>query len=314
MNGDSIFTLCLADRVSRALAEGKPVVALETTVIAHGLPRPLNIETARAAEQAILDHEAVPAAIGIVGGTVKVGLSADEIEMFGTGAAPDGPVEKVNLSNMAAVLLRRRWGATTVAATMRIAEIAGVKVFSTGGIGGVHRGVADSFDISADMTALARLPLICVTAGAKSILDLPKTREHLETLGVPVVGFGTDEFPAFYSRRSGLPVDIAVDTVEEAARLAVLHWQSGGKTAVLVCAPVPEDFEIPPAQMEQATERALERAARSGIRGKALTPFLLSQVKELTEGRSLETNRALLINNAEVAARIAAALALHQGQ
>ncbi len=217
-------------------------------------------------------------------------------------------IDKVGLNNLAGVMLRRGWGATTVAATMRIAERGGLKVFATGGIGGVHRGASETFDISADLTALARIPLISVCAGAKAILDLPKTIEQLETLGVPVVGYQTEEFPAFYSRRSKLAVDITVETPDEAAEVAINHWQAGNDSAVLVCAPVPEEFEMPFEEAERAVREAVTLAEHRGIRGKALTPFLLAELERITAGNTLKTNRALLVNNARIAARIAASL------
>jgi pseudouridylate synthase len=213
------------------------------------------------------------------------------------------------LNNLAGVILKRAWGATTVAATMRIARLAGVRVFATGGIGGVHRGASETFDVSADLTALGQTPLVCVCAGAKAILDLPKTVEYLETLGVPIVGYRTKSFPAFYSRTSGLNVDITVDSPEEAAEVASNHWQTGGKTAVLVCAPVPEEFAMSNEEAERAVAQAIQLAEDKDIRGKALTPFLLAQMKELTEGHTLDTNRALLVNNAGIAAQIAVKLA-----
>jgi pseudouridylate synthase len=301
----------LAPEIAEALARREPVVALESTVIAHGLPHPLNRETAGQCQKAVYEQRAVPATIAIIDGRTAVGLSEDEINVFATGNAPDGgKIEKVSLNNLAAVSVKRGWGATTVAATLRIAHKAGIRVFSTGGIGGVHRGAAETFDISADLTALAHTPVVCVAAGAKAILDLPKTIELLETLGVPVVGYRTDELPAFYSRRSGLGVDITVETAEEAAHLAAHHWETGATSALLVCAPVPEEFELPADEVERALEEALDEAARLKIRGKAITPFLLSRMEQLTEGKTLEANRALLVNNAGVAARIAASLAL----
>jgi pseudouridine-5'-phosphate glycosidase len=298
--------LYISEDVRDAQASGRAVVALETTVIAHGLPRPLNLETARACEAAVTQQGASPATIGIVAGRLTVGLSDEEVRRFGDGQAPDGgAIEKVGLNNMAGVIARRAWGATTVAATMRIAALAGLKVFATGGIGGVHRGAGETFDISADLTALGRLPLVCVCAGAKAILDLPKTVEYLETLGVPIVGYRTNEFPAFYSPTSGLGVDIMVDSPEEAAEVASNHWRTGGASAVLVCAPVPASHAMAQEEVDRAVEQAIRLAKRDEIRGKALTPFLLARLKELTEGHTLDANRALLVNNAEVAARIA---------
>jgi len=302
--------LRLASDVAEAIRQNKPVVALESTVIAHGLPRPLNSETARECERAVFKQGAVPATIAVIDGRAVVGLSEDEINSFAEGAAPDGaPIEKISLNNLAAALVKSGWGATTVAATLRIAHLAGIRVFSTGGIGGVHRGASDTFDISADLTALARTPIVCVSAGAKAILDLPKTVEQLETLGVPVIGYRTEEFPAFYTRRSGLPVDITIQSAEEAAHLAARHWATGATSALLVCAPVPEEFELSGGEVERALEEALDECARLRIRGKAITPFLLSRMERLTGGKTLDANRALLVNNAEIAARIAATLA-----
>lgn len=301
--------LHIAEAVRRALAAGRAVVALESTVIAHGLPRPLNLETARDCEAAVSGEGAHPATIGIVEGRLTVGLSDHEVESFGASRAPDdSAIEKVGLNNLAGVIRRRAWGATTVAATLRIAELAGLRVFATGGIGGVHRGAGETFDVSADLTALGRIPIVCVCAGAKAILDLPKTVEYLETLGVPIVGYRTNEFPAFYSRTSGLPVDIAVDSSEEAAEVVLSHWQTGGQTAVLVCAPVPDEHAMPGQEAERAVEKAIAAAEREEVRGKALTPFLLAQMKELTDGHTLTTNRALLVNNARIAAQIAVSL------
>jgi pseudouridine-5'-phosphate glycosidase len=270
------------------------------------LPVPLNLETARDCEQAIRSNGATPATVGVVEGTPVIGLGEQELKVFADGRDPQGSeIRKVNLSNLPGAMLDHAWGATTVAATMRLAHLAGLRVFSTGGIGGVHRGAAESYDISADLTALSRLPLVCVSAGAKAILDLPKTVERLETLGIPVVGYRAEQFPAFYSRASGLAVDVVAESAEQAARVAALHWQSGGQTAVLVCVPVPEEFEIPLAEIERATEQALDLARRAVVRGKAITPFLLSQMEHLTSGDTLKANRALLVNNAQVAAEIA---------
>jgi pseudouridylate synthase len=296
----------IAEHVSTALTEQSPIVALESTVIAHGLPQPINLETALACEAAVRQQGATPATIGIIVGVPTIGLNEDEVKLFAARQAPDGrSIEKVGLNNLASVMARGAWGATTVAASLKIAHAAGIRVFSTGGIGGVHRGAAESFDISADLTALGNTPLICVCAGGKAILDLPKTVEHLETLGVPILGYRTDEFAAFYSRSSGLPVDAKIDTAEEAAAIAQLHWRIGGTTAVLVCVPIPAEFEIAHAEVEIAIDKAMSAAAQQGIRGKALTPFLLSELEKLTSGKTLEANRALLVNNASIAADIA---------
>jgi len=302
-------SLHISESVRRAISEKRAVVALETTVIAHGLPRPLNVETARECEAAVAREGAHPATIGVIAGRLTVGMSDAEVERFGALPAPDGSrIEKVGLNNLAGVIARGGWGATTVAATMRIAALAGLRVFATGGIGGVHRGAGETFDVSADLTALGRTAMVCVCAGAKAILDLPKTVEVLETLGVPILGYRTNEFPAFYSRDSGLSVDIAVASPEEAAEVAWNHWRTGGKSAVLVCAPVPDDYAMPREEAERAVERAVALAEQQGVRGKALTPFLLAQMKDLTEGRTLAANRALLVNNAAIAAQIAVRL------
>jgi pseudouridine-5'-phosphate glycosidase len=299
----------IGEHVKQALHERTPVVALESTVIAHGLPHPLNLETALACEEAIRHHGATPATIGIVDGIPTIGLSEDEISRFATGQTADGRrIEKVGLNNLAGVMMKRAWGATTVASTMRLAQAAGIRVFSTGGIGGVHRGGAESLDISADLTALGNTPLICVCAGAKAILDLPGTLEYLETLGVPVVGYRTEEFPAFYSRGSGFAVDVSVEGPDEAAEVAERHWRMGGHTAVLVCVPVPSEFEIPAAEIIVAADEAMARSASHHVRGKSVTPFLLSEMEKLTDGKTRTANRALLVNNAEVAALIALSL------
>jgi pseudouridylate synthase len=299
--------------LGEAIANNRAVVALESTVIAHGLPYPLNLQVAEQCEQVVNDAGALAATIGIVDGTPVVGLSKEELQGFAAGEAPDGStIEKVGWNNLAGVMMKRQWGATTVAGTMRIAQLAGVKVFATGGIGGVHRGAGESFDISTDLMALAQIPLVCVCAGAKAILDLPKTLEYLETLGVPVLGFQTETFPAFYSRSSGLPVDIVVQSAAEAAGIAMHHWQTGSSSAVLVCAPVPEEFEMTNEEVESAILEATRRAETRSIRGKAVTPFLLSQLKEISAGKSLQTNRALLVNNASIAAQIAVSLAALQ--
>jgi pseudouridine-5'-phosphate glycosidase len=297
----------VADEVQGALAAGQAVVALESTVIAHGLPAPLNLETARACEEVIRKSGATPATVGIVEGVPTIGLNERELDLFaqrGDGAL----IEKVGLNNLAAVMRRRGWGATTVAASLRIASAGGLRVFSTGGIGGVHRGAADSFDVSADLTALSSTQVVCVCAGAKAILDLSKTVELLETLGVPIVGYRTEEFPAFYSRNSGLDVDETVASADEAAELATSHWEAGGSGAVLLCVPIPEEFEIPASEVERATDGAIAMATLQNISRKAVTPFLLAQMEEITAGRSLVANRALLINNSQVAALVSVSL------
>lgn len=283
---------------------GTGVVALESTVIAHGLPAPHNLELARDCEAIVRAQGAQPATIGIVAGQSVIGL--DETQLQEMAARQD--VAKVNLANLAQVLVEKQWGATTVAASLCLAHRAGLQVFATGGIGGVHRGASQSFDISADLTALARFPVITVCAGAKAILDLPKTMERLETLGVPVVGYQTEELPAFYSRTSGIKLDLRAETPAQIATLARTHWALGNSSAILVVAPVPETAEVPAAEIAEVIEEALSAAATQQISGKAVTPFLLARIAEQTAGRSLQANLALLKNNARIAADIAQAL------
>jgi pseudouridine-5'-phosphate glycosidase len=295
------MNLSLSAPIAAAQTARRAIVALESTVIAHGLPSPHNLETARACEQAVLQGEAIPATIAILDGRIIVGLTEEQVEQV----AARGDVAKVNLSNFASVLAQGGWGATTVAATLHIAHAAGIKVFATGGIGGVHQGAGESFDVSADLNALARYPVITVCAGAKAILDLPKTLEALETLGVPVVGYGTDELPAFYSRSSGLRLDLRADTPGEVARLAQTHWDLGFRTGVLVVAPAPPEDEIPSDKISGVIREALEEATRRNLSGKAVTPFLLSRIAEKSSGRSLSANISLLKNNAAIAGAIA---------
>jgi pseudouridine-5'-phosphate glycosidase len=281
------------------------LVALESTVIAHGLPRPHNLESAMACERAVREAGATPATIAVVAGRRAIGLTEDELREL----ASRDDVVKTSLRDLGVVVARGKWGATTVAATLHIAERAGISVFATGGIGGVHRDVARALDVSADLAALATKPVVTVCSGAKSILDLPRTVEALETLGVPVVGYGTDEFPAFYSAGSGLPVSARADTPAEVAAIASAHWALGMRSAVLVAVPCPADAAIPAAQIEGAIDEALGEAEASGVSGAALTPFLLSRVAARTGGRALKANLALLENNARVAGHIAVALA-----
>ncbi len=280
-----------------------PQVALESTVIAHGLPSPHNLETARACEAAVRESGALPATIGIIAGEPIIGLNEAQVQEI----ASRTDVAKVNLANLGAVIAQRRWGATTVASSLYFAAQAGIQVFATGGIGGVHRGASDSFDISADLTALARFPVVTVCAGAKAILDLPKTMEVLETLGVPVVGYQTDELPAFYSRSSGWKLDLRADSPAEIAAIAAEHWRLGFTTSVLVVAPVPVADEVSAEELRGEIESALIAAAEQNITGKAVTPFLLSRIAAKTEGRALRANIALLKNNARIAGQIAVA-------
>jgi len=295
--------LQINSEIQEALDEGKPVVALESSLISHGLPHPQNLEAARTMERAVRKRGAVPATIAIIGGKIRVGLTEEELEYLATRKN----IRKVSRRDIAIAVAQGLDGATTVAATMCVAHLAGIEVMATGGIGGVHRG--HPFDISADLPELARTPVAVVCSGAKSILDLPATLEWLETHGVPVVGYGTDEFPAFYSRSSGLKVDARADSPEEAARIIRARWELRLEGGVLVVVPVPKEAELPRHLAERAIEQALAAAEEQGVRGKALTPFLLSQIARLTEGRSLAANLALLKNNAAIAARIAGALA-----
>jgi pseudouridine-5'-phosphate glycosidase len=296
----------LSPEVSAALAAKKPVVALESTIIAHGMAYPANVETALAVEQVVREHGAVPATIAIIGGRLKAGLSRKEIERFGK----EGPgIMKVSVRDLPFVVGRGLDGATTVAATMRIAAMAGIPVFATGGMGGVHRGAGETFDVSADLTEMTQSNVALVTAGAKAILDLPLTLERLETDGVPVVGYGTGEFPAFYSRSSGFKVPMRAETPEEVAAIMRSKWDLGLRGAIVVANPIPVTDEIPASEIQPVIAAALAEADRLGIRGKDVTPFLLAEIVKATKGRSLQANIALVKNNAKVAAEIAAAFA-----
>ena len=298
--------LDIAPEVQQALAEGKPVVALESTIISHGMPYPKNVETALLVEQTIRDNGAVPATIAIIGGRLKAGLSQEEIEHLGKAGRS---VAKASRRDLPALVARGVDGATTVATTMIIAHMAGISIFATGGIGGVHRGAEVTMDISADLEELAQTPVMVVCAGAKSILDLGLTLEYLETKGVPVIGFGTEELPAFYTRKSGFGVDYRVDSPEELA--AIFRAQRGlnYKGGMLVTNPIPEEYAMDKAVIDAAIEQALAEAREQGIHGKETTPFLLAKVVELTGGDSLESNIQLVLNNARLAARTAAELA-----
>jgi pseudouridine-5'-phosphate glycosidase len=296
--------LIVSPEIAEAVAAGEPVVALETTVVTHGLPAPLGVQTAAAMQQAVRDAGAVPALIGIFEGKVRVGLAAGEVERL---AATPGVV-KVNLGNLASTVATGHAGSTTVAATIGIAHQAGIGVMATGGIGGVHRGVNETGDVSADLTALARFPVTVVCSGAKSVLDLPRTVEALETLGVPVYGVGTDRFPAFHRRDSGLAVDQRFDRIEDLAAAVRAHRELGLGTGVLVGNPVSEKDEMPREMYESALAQALADATREGVRGRAVTPFLLERMRVLTGDRSVTTNRVLLLDNARVAAKLASAL------
>ena len=298
--------LSLTEEVRHALAERRPVVALESTIIAHGMPYPQNVETARQVEEIVREAGSVPATIAIIGGVMKVGLSGGELERFGREGRS---IAKVSVRDLPFIVARGLDGATTVASTMRIAAMAGIRVFATGGIGGVHRGAEMTFDISADMTEFAESSVAVVTAGAKAILDLGLTLETLETLGVPVIGLGTDEFPAFYSRRSGHAVPMRCNSAGEIASVMRAKWEMGLKGGIVVANPIPAEAEIPAAEIAPVIEAALHKAAARGIHGKETTPFLLAEIAGVTEGRSLAANIALVRNNARVAGSIAVAYA-----
>lgn len=302
--------LTIDPEVAAALQQGKPVVALESTIISHGMPWPQNVETALAVETAVRNQGAVPATIALSHGRCRVGLSATEIEQFGKAA----DVWKVSLRDMGFVLSSGGYGATTVAATMRIAAMAGIRVFVTGGIGGVHRGAEHSMDISADLTELSRTPVAVVSAGVKSILDIGRTLEYLETLGVPVVTYAQDAFPSFYCRESGYSTPLRLDTVEQMAALLHNHWQLELPSAVLIANPLPAAEALDAATMEHHINEALQAAAAAGIKGKEVTPFLLQYIATHTKGESLEANIALIRHNAAFGARLAVAYAAAQNR
>ncbi|MEL7655632.1 MAG: pseudouridine-5'-phosphate glycosidase [Bacillota bacterium] len=290
--------------VLAAMEAGQPVVALESTIIAHGMPYPKNVETALAVNEVIRKNGAVPATIGIINGRMKVGLTNEEIEYL----AKAQNVLKVSRRDLPYVIANKMDGATTVAGTMIIAQMAGIKVFVTGGIGGVHRGAGESFDISADLEELKMTDVVVVCAGVKSILDIGATLEYLETSGVPVITCGSDEFPAFYSRKSGFPSECRIDSPKEIADLISLKYSLGLKGGVLIGCPIPEKDEIPYEIMERVIVDALQKCKDQNISGKRITPFLLDEVKKLTSGNSLEANIKLVLNNADLGSKIAAAL------
>lgn len=293
--------ISIKEDVKKALEESKPVVALESTIISHGMPYPQNVKTALNVEKIIKDKGAIPATIAILDGQIKVGLSDEEIEYLGKA----NNVYKVSRRDLPFILSKELNGATTVASTMIIANLAGIKVFVTGGIGGVHRGAGKTFDISADLQELARTNVAVVCAGAKAILDLGLTLEYLETFGVPVVGFKTQEFPAFFTRTSGFNVDYKVDDEMELAKAIKTKWDLGLDGGIVVANPIPKEYEMNPIIINQAIEDALKEAEIKGIKGKEVTPFLLEKVKEITEGESLKSNVELVYNNARVGANLA---------
>ena len=298
--------LVYSDEVRAARAAGKPIVALESTIISHGMPYPQNVQTAREVEQIIRDGGATPATIALIDGKICVGLSDAQLEQLGN---TEG-VLKVSRRDLPYVLSQKKLGATTVAATMICADLADIRVFVTGGIGGVHRGAQTSFDISADLQELAHTSVAVVCAGAKSILDLPLTLEYLETHGVPVVSVGQAQFPAFFTRESGLNADFQLDDAVALADFISTKWQLGLSGGVVVANPVPEAHAMPKAEIDAMTEQALREADEQGVCGKAVTPFLLARIKQLTGGRSLETNIALVKNNARLGAELAVKLAI----
>jgi len=294
--------LTISPEVQQALAAGRPVVALESTIISHGMPYPQNVETAMRVEQTIRDYGAVPATIAIIGGQLTAGCTAEDIEHLGRRGTE---VTKASRRDLPVLVAEREDGATTVATTMIIAAMAGIRVFATGGIGGVHRGAETTMDISADLEELAQTPVMVICAGAKSILDLGLTLEYLETKGVPVIGYGTDELPAFYTRHSGFKVDYRLDTPGQlaAAFRAKLEMDLGG--GMLVTNPIPEEYSMPAEVINRAIDEAIAEASRLGIHGKETTPFLLAKVKDLTGGDSLAANIQLVLNNARLAAHTA---------
>ncbi|MEA5143979.1 MAG: pseudouridine-5'-phosphate glycosidase [Oscillibacter sp.] len=297
--------LDVSAEVKAALDEGRPVVALESTIISHGMPYPQNVETALNVEKIIRENGAVPATIAIIGGRLKAGLTAEEIDYLGkTGAG----VTKASRRDLPVLVAKGMDGATTVTTTMMIAAMAGIKIFATGGIGGVHRGAETTMDISADLEELAQSPVMVVCAGAKSILDLGLTLEYLETKGVPVIGYGTKELPAFYSRHSGFAVDYELDTPEELAKVFHVKQVMGLKGGMLVTNPIPEAYSMDHKVIDAAIDEAIREAKEQGIHGKETTPFLLAKVKDLTGGNSLDANIQLVYNNARLAAQTACQL------
>jgi pseudouridylate synthase len=301
-----VSLLRLSPEVSQALAEHRPIVAFESTIISHGMPYPRNRDTSLGAEALAREAGVVPATIALLDGRIAIGLREEEVERL----AREKGVLKVSRSDLAWALSTRRTGATTVSATLFAARQAGIDVFATGGIGGVHRGATDSFDVSADLPSLADTPICVVSAGAKAILDLPKTLEVLETLGVPVVGYGTSEFPAFYSRQSGLPLALRADSPEEVAAMLAAQRHLGLTQGILVANPVPEEWQIPAATVGGWIDAALRELEARGDKGKAVTPFLLSRIAELSGGASLQTNIQLFHNNVRLACAVAKARAL----
>ena len=297
--------LDLSPEVAEAVRAGKPVVALESTIISHGMPYPQNVETALKMENTIRENGAVPATIAVIGGRLKAGLTPEQIEYLGKKGRG---VAKASRRDLPVLVAQGKDGATTVTTTMIIAAMAGIKVFATGGVGGVHRGAETTMDISADLEELAQTPVMVICAGAKSILDLGLTLEYLETKGVPVIGYGTEELPAFYTRKSGFKVDYRLDTPEELAAAFRAKMEMGLKGGMLVTNPIPEEYSMDPDRINAAIDQAVAEAEAQGIQGKETTPFLLARIKDLTGGDSLASNVQLVLNNARLAARTAALL------
>ena len=296
--------LSITPEIKEALEAGKPVVALESTILSHGMPYPENVEFAHKVEEIVRGEGAIPATTAIIGGKLKVGLNSEELEIM---CKADG-VGKVSRRDVAVYLATGKTGATTVATTMIIAAMAGIEVFATGGIGGVHRGAQETFDISADLQELAKTPVGVVCAGAKSILDIGLTLEYLETMGVPVLGMGTDDFPAFYCRKSGYKVDFNVESPEMAANILHTKWEAGMEGGAVLANPIPQEYELDFDEMEGVINKALAMAKEQGIHGKATTPFLLSHIKDLTHGVAFASNVQLAYNNARMASKIAVAM------
>ncbi|HAM45503.1 MAG TPA: pseudouridine-5-phosphate glycosidase [Propionibacteriaceae bacterium] len=293
--------LAVADEVRDALAAGRPVVALESTIISHGMPYPKNVQTAREVEQIIRNHGAVPATIAVLRGVPRIGLNDADLDLLGS----DGNVRKVSIRDLPYVIARKEHGATTVASTMRLAALAGIRVFVTGGLGGVHRGAQDSMDISADLTELSLTDVAVVSAGVKSLLDIGRTLEVLETLGVPVITVGSDDFPSFYSRSSGFASPLRMDAPAEVAAAMKAKWGLGLAGGLVIANPIPVDEEIPEAEIGALINQAVAEAEQKGITGAAITPYLLGRIVELSDGESLRANIALVKHNAQVGARIA---------
>ena len=297
--------LSISPEVAQALEEGKPVVALESTIISHGMPYPQNVETALKVEQVIRENGAIPATIAISGGKLKAGCTPEEIEYLGKKGQE---VIKASRRDLPVLIARKEDGATTVTTTMIIAAMAGIKIFATGGIGGVHRGAEVTMDISADLEELAQTPVMVVCAGCKSILDIGLTLEYLETKGVPVIGFGTNEMPAFYTSKSGFNTDYKVDSEKDLADFFKTHLELGMSGGILVGNPIPDEYSMDPDVINPAIDKAIEECNKLGIKGKETTPFLLAKVKELTGGDSLDSNIQLVFNNAKIAAKTACEL------